>query len=144
MSCRGCIYKARKNSGYKCDYLRLTGHSRGCPIEGCTKRETKRTAERRRTRPVTLPGSRPAGKPGNWTAHKTRADKPGPGKKINEAAALELYRQGMSDPQIAAELGNITKYGVKAWRKRRGLPCQAERKAERKKAACEEAQTTRT
>lgn len=130
MSCRGCIYRGTISGGnlHTCDYILITGHSRGCPVEGCTVKQTKGQAKRRKPRPMNLPGSLPPDKPGNWTAHRTREDRPGPRRKINEAAALELYQQGMSDPQIAAELGNMTQYGVKEWRKRRGLPCQSERK----------------
>lgn len=141
MSCRGCIYKAKPHSGYGCNYLLFTGHSRGCPVEGCTKKQTKGQARRRRDRPVNLPGSLPPDRRGNRTAHKTREDRPGPPRKINEATALELYHQGLNDSQIAAELGNVTQYGVKAWRKRKGFPCQSARK---KEAICEEAQTAGT
>lgn len=141
MSCRGCIYKAPAHSGYQCDYLYFTGHSRGCPIEGCTQKETKGQAKQHRPRPVNLPGSLPPDKLGNWTPHKTRADRPGPPRKINEVAALELYYKGLNDEQIAQELGNMKKRGVMAWRKRKGLPCQKQRK---KEAACEEAQTAGT
>lgn len=127
MSCRGCIYRAPKGSAHQCDYLYHTGHSRGCPIEGCTKRETKKRPSRR-PRPVNLPGSLPPDRAGNWTPHRTMEDRPGPPRKLNEAAALELYHKGLTDQQIADELGNMKKRGIAAWRKRRGLPCQSERK----------------
>lgn len=130
MSCRGCIYRASTHEGYQCDYLLITGHSRGCPIEGCTKKETKGTAQRRKPRPVTLPGSLPPDKRGNRTAHRTRGDRPGQPLKLNEAAAMELYLKGLSDAKIAAELGDITPNGIAAWRKRKGIPSQRRRKKE--------------
>lgn len=49
MSCRGCIYKAAPHAGYQCDYLLITGHFRGCPIEGCTRKETKGKVKQRRS-----------------------------------------------------------------------------------------------
>lgn len=97
-------------------------------MEGCTKRKTERQAKQCRPRPVNLPGSLPPDKRGNRTAHRTRADRPGTPLKLNEAAAMELYQKGMTDQQIADELGNMKKRGIAAWRKRKGLPCQQERK----------------
>lgn len=34
---KSCIYGGRISGMAICDYLSITGHSRGCPIEGCTK-----------------------------------------------------------------------------------------------------------
>lgn len=116
MSCRGCIYKAPEGSPHRCDYLYHTGHSRGCPIDGCTKRKTQGVAWRR-PRPVNLPGSLPPNKPEVRTP-----------LKLNEAAAMELYHKGLSDAKIAEELGDITPNGIAAWRKRKGIPSQRRRK----------------
>lgn len=141
MSCRGCIYRGTISGGnlHTCDYILITGHSRGCPVEGCTKRETKGQAKRRRDRPVNLPGSLPLNKHSNWTPHRTREDKPGPRLSFDERKAVELYSAGKIDREIGEAVG-VPDYCIRNWRFRRGLPCQAERK----KAACEEAQTTRT
>lgn len=119
MSCRGCIYKARPGAGYGCDYLLITGHSRGCPVEGCTVKETAGQVRRRKVK-LRLPGSPP---PFNTrTPHNGRADRSGPQLSFDEAKALELYNKGLSDRQIAAGLENVvTKHGIRAWRHRRGL-----------------------
>lgn len=118
MSCRGCIYKAPDHSGYQCDYLYFTGHSRGCPIEGCTKKETKQRPYRR-PRPVALPGSLP-----KITTGKNMSQKPGHKVTFDEAKALELYRAGRSDAEIARTVGGISRQGILMWRRRRGLPNQ--------------------
>lgn len=120
MSCRGCVYKAYHNAGYKCDYLLIIGHSRGCPIEGCTVKETKGGKSLRERQKIRLPGSPP---PLNTrTAHRTREYKPGVRVTFDETKALELYHQGLTDRQIAAGLDNVvTKHGIRAWRGRKGL-----------------------
>lgn len=123
MSCRGCIYRAAPFAGYKCDYLLLTGRSRGCPIEGCTKRETEGTPWRTRPRPVTLPGSLPPDKLGSRTPlHQARAEQPAVRLSFDGNKALNLYLAGKSDREIAGALGGVTKNCIRAWRQRRGLP----------------------
>lgn len=119
MSCRGCIYKAKPRSVNKCNYLLITGHSRGCPIEGCTVKQTKGTAQRSRPRPVALPGSLP-----KITTGQHAPQKPGHKVTFNEAKALELYRAGRSDAEIARTVGGISRQGILMWRRRRGLPNQ--------------------
>lgn len=117
MSCRGCIYKAAPRAGYMCDYLLLTGHSRGCPIEGCTKKKTRGQAWRRKPKPIILPGT-----PSIHTAHKTREDRPGTRLTFDEAKALELYYAKKSDAEISRALGGvISRQGILMWRRRRGL-----------------------
>lgn len=122
MSCRGCIYKAAAHSGYKCDYLLLTGHSRGCTVEGCTRKETKGKFKRHKPRPVTLPGSLPKTATGQQTPQKI-------GHKVtfDEPRAMELYREGKSDAEIAHTVGGISRQGILMWRRRRGLPNQVPR-----------------
>lgn len=119
MSCRGCIYKAAPHSGYICDYLLITGRSRGCPIEGCTVKKTKGQAKRHKPRPVTLPGSLP-----RVTTGQKAPQKPGHKVTFDEAKALELYRAGKSDAEIAKTVGGISRQGILMWRRRRGLPNQ--------------------
>lgn len=101
MSCRGCIYRAAPTSGYICDYAVITGRSRGCPIKGCTRKETR--------------GKRPAGS--EFTLSRSR---------IDETKARALYESGKTDGEIAQELG-VTASGVQYWRKRRGLPAKISR-----------------
>ncbi len=120
MSCRGCIFKAAPQAGYKCDYLLITGHPRGCPIEGCTRRETKGLAWRRKPKTIILPGT-----PTIRTAHRTREDRPGTRLTFDEAKALELYHAGHSDAEISTALGGvISRQGILMWRRSRGLPAK--------------------
>ena len=123
MSCRGCIYLGTVSGGHirTCDYIIITGHSRGCPVEGCTKKKTKGQARRHRDRPVNLRGSLPPDRSGNRTAHRTREDKPGPRLSFDEAKALELYRAGKNDTEIGEAVG-AKRRCIQAWRVRRGLP----------------------
>ena len=34
--CSTCFYKEKSKTAGNCDYLRKVGHSRGCPVIGCT------------------------------------------------------------------------------------------------------------
>lgn len=43
---KDCVYHASPGAVNNCDYICITGHSRGCPPEGCTKYE-KGPAKRR-------------------------------------------------------------------------------------------------
>lgn len=36
-SCDGCIYRKRLWNTTVCDFLNMTGNTRGCPVEKCTK-----------------------------------------------------------------------------------------------------------
>lgn len=37
--CKGCIYLCNVTSGFvHCDYIGYVGHSRGCPVDGCTEK----------------------------------------------------------------------------------------------------------
>ena len=49
--CKTCIFKSsdweRKTNGYRCNYIEVVGHSRGCPPEDCDKYEKGR---KKRTR----------------------------------------------------------------------------------------------
>lgn len=117
MSCRGCIYKAAPRAGYGCNYMLITGHSRGCPVEGCTVKKTSGQARRKKPKPIILPGT-----PSIHTAHKTREDRPGTRLTFDEAKALELYYAGHSDAEISDGLGGvISRQGILMWRRRRGL-----------------------
>ena len=37
--CKKCVYRAALPDANNCDYILLKGHSRGCPVEGCTRFE---------------------------------------------------------------------------------------------------------
>lgn len=39
--CKKCKYRGRDQGGYytTCDYIEITGHSRGCKVEECDKYE---------------------------------------------------------------------------------------------------------
>ncbi len=48
-------------------------------------------------------------------------------RTFDEKKALELYHQGLSDGDIARELGTKRKTTIHAWRKRRKLPANHKR-----------------
>lgn len=49
--CKTCMYRAADYYENGCDYILVTGHSRGCPVEECDKYERK---ARKRKKPVML------------------------------------------------------------------------------------------
>lgn len=59
--CSQCIYRAPKYSDYGCDYLALTGQSRGCGVEDCTLF----IKGRRLKTPLPKPGTTKAMSPGD-------------------------------------------------------------------------------
>ena len=41
--CKGYIYLCDPHGNFAhCDYIGYVGHSRGCPVDGCTKKEEKK------------------------------------------------------------------------------------------------------
>lgn len=49
--CNTCRYREASKTAGNCDYLRKVGHSRGCPVLGCTEyAEDDRLSKRRRKR----------------------------------------------------------------------------------------------
>lgn len=48
--CKSCTYRTRE-SKHGCDYIVITGHSRGCTVEECDK-YTKRNKRRNNPRPI--------------------------------------------------------------------------------------------
>ena len=96
--CEGCIYRAYICSGlYCCDYIGFTGHARSlvCPPgKLCT---LKKAAPRRTPNPCGAPRA-----------------------KFDEEMCLRLYREGLSDNQIARHFG-LSKTPIASWRKRNGL-----------------------
>lgn len=49
--CSTCMYRAGKSEPNGCDYILITGHSRGCSVEECDKHERQ---PRSRKKPVML------------------------------------------------------------------------------------------
>ena len=80
-----------------CDYLLVTGRRRESPAAGCHRYEKK-------LRPCQDSG----------------ADF---GSAADEALMEELYRSGLTDREIASELG-LSPVAVGAWRRQEGLPAQ--------------------
>lgn len=48
--CDTCKYREMNKTAGNCDYLRKTGHSRRCPVRGCTVYEKSETKRRRRSK----------------------------------------------------------------------------------------------
>lgn len=91
--CNTCIYRTRPGSPHKCDYFSMTGHTRrAVPAHQCEHYKKDNAAEGQAKRRV---------KP-DWDA------------------AMELYKQGLTDPEIAERIG-CSKYAIFKWRKRNGL-----------------------
>ena len=127
-NCRDCCFRAGENDCYTCGYALLTGKTRMAQPAGagCTYK-----VKGQRYREDTVPKDL-------LTALKQKQEPPKPVKKcvlpeqqeqrkkrgctkIREAACMELYRSGLSDAKIAADLG-VSKDGVAKWRRRNGLP----------------------
>lgn len=50
-ACKVCVFRAKgvlRSNGIRCDFIGITNHSRGCPVEDCDKfvkgRKRKRSA----------------------------------------------------------------------------------------------------
>ena len=110
--CGKCIYRAPDNAGYLCDYLTITGHSRGGePISGCG---------------YFTPGEvSPEKKRADWNAeHRKKQQEKAPKKKVPRydwSGVRAMYDRGMSDYMIAKTLG-CSHTTVMNWRRREGLP----------------------
>lgn len=122
--CKTCIYGVRPNHvqrgcGYathSCDYVMITGHTRTAQISDPLDLAPERC-------PLYVNGKR-TGRPeitstdgiyGRKTARQR-------GRNIyNDAAAMEMYKNGAVDTAIAAEMGVSTAF-VQHWRKTNGLP----------------------
>lgn len=49
--CKGCVYLCDPYGNFAhCDYIGYVGHSRGCPVDGCTKKEEKK--KKKKSTPV--------------------------------------------------------------------------------------------
>ena len=98
--CWTCLYHGYRTA--TCDYLLITGHRRGCPVEGCTKYASSKRARELSKSYDELNGSRPS-----------------------DEELLKLYEQGLSDTEIAAVFGK-SKTLAAHWRRKYGLPAQRE------------------
>lgn len=114
--CKGCKYRAAPNSGYLCDYLAMTGHSRGGKISDCAVRETgKRCDLPRQSPPITERAAKL-----DKERRRAAALKNVRRSKLDGEGALKLYREGLSDRELAQAFG-MTRGAVTKWRKKRGL-----------------------
>lgn len=100
IKCWTCLYHGYRTA--TCDYLLITGHRRGCPVEGCTKYASSKRARELSKLYVSGDGSRPS-----------------------DEELLKLYEQGLSDVEIATIFGK-SKTLAAHWRRKYGLPAQRE------------------
>lgn len=115
--CTGCIHCG---STFPCEYILHTGHSprsqgvnlADYPRGGCPLKD-KGDGQKKRLDPM--------------AGHVPKERRPR-GCSIDESRALELYRQGLSDPAIARELG-CSRLTVANWRKRRELATKNSRRS---------------
>lgn len=128
-ACKGCFYLNRGGDA-SCDFYLLTGRRRGCPAgEGCKEYHPKKReylARHFRNYPSKVPqdGTSAAQPKSGQDITKKRNRPP---TKLDEEKAMELYRQGHNDKDIASMLG-MSAAGIHNWRKRNGLPVIAPQK----------------
>lgn len=91
--CKTCWYYSFKT--YTCDYILRHYHSRGCPVDGCTRYKPSRMAKQ-------------------ITGERLPDDK---------AEFLRLYEAGLTDYEIAAVMGR-PRSTIQYWRAKLGLPAQ--------------------
>lgn len=114
--CKGCKYRAAPNSGYLCDYAAQVGHLRGGAVEDCTVREPgERCDLPRQSPPITERAARL-----DKERRRAAALKNVRRSKLDGEGALKLYREGLSDRELALAFG-MTRGAVTKWRKKRGL-----------------------
>lgn len=98
--CRTCLYRSARTD--TCDYILIVGHSRGCPVKGCTKYVATENAKRL------------------CDYYAGVRDLPESDKEL-----LDLYEQGFTD----SEIGQLTGKGrmvIAHWRQKMGLRSQKE------------------
>ena len=114
--CNGCKYRAVPSSGYLCDYAARAGHLRGGTVEDCTVREAgKRSDLPRQSPPIPERAARL-----DKERRRAAALKNVRRSKLDGEGALKLYREGLSDRELAQAFG-MTRGAVTKWRKKRGL-----------------------
>ena len=106
--CAKCIWRQEGNLPYRCDYASKTGKTRKAqPAEECTYFETgEKKVSPLKSAENLYPGRK--------------------GDKYDWERGFQLHREGMTDPQIAKELG-CSDSAVLCWRKRCGLKANAHR-----------------
>ena len=113
-SCKGCDY-AFCYEGWWCDYYGITGQHRPCPMgKGCTVRHEGGLG-RRQSPPITERAARL-----DKERRRAAAPKNVRRSRLDGEGALELYRRGLNDLEIARAFG-MTRGAVMKWRKKRGL-----------------------
>lgn len=128
--CRRCAYRGYVGNWSTCDYILMAGHKRPPRVDGvCPVFEPKgRHSEPARQRPMrvkdkgSLPQSPAATAPSKEGAKGQGSKKPP--VKMDRERALELYRQGKTDPEIGEMLG-VHRTTVALWRRQAGLPPNA-------------------
>ena len=112
--CDRCVYQAQPGADYLCNYFGITGHTRlAVPPEKCRHFREGERIERPRRR-TELP-ERPAVKQRNAGRSHPRYD---------WERGKDLYERGLTDGEIAKELGCDTNT-VHRWRRKLGLPANA-------------------
>lgn len=112
--CETCVYRAEPGAANRCDYLIITGHSRGCPPgEGCT---------------VFQPGERLGGPiPPTVKKREEAAEMPkGKRVEIDSDRALKLVAEGLTNHQIAKRLG-VNIHTWRAYKARNGWTAPAKK-----------------
>lgn len=115
--CQKCAYRARGSSEFSCNYLEVTGHARIAvspqPGEKCTAFAPDDKRQQRTSDLFKLPVKPPRRR----TPSPAYAEK----KEALRAQMLQLHAEGLSDPEIGAQVG-LSKSAVCAWRKNAALP----------------------
>jgi len=107
----GCDYMSRATPS--CDYFLITGHRRPCPGgQGCTEHTALKKPEKHPAEIDVVSG---------LPILRKRLKKRKRRYTFDTRKALELYRQGLSDPAIGKACG-ISAASVYNWRKNNNLP----------------------
>ncbi|MEL4859806.1 hypothetical protein AAEU42_00990 [Pseudoflavonifractor phocaeensis] len=113
-ACKGCDYTFCYE-GWWCDYYGITGmHHPGPMGKGCPVRHEGGLG-RRQSPPITERAARL-----DKERRRAAALKNVRRSKLDGEGALKLYREGLSDRELALAFG-MTRGAVTKWRKKRGL-----------------------
>lgn len=130
-ACRGCFYLGLTGMYETCDFFVITGRRRGCPGgKGCKEYHPKKrdhAARLFRDYPSDAPKNDGTATAQSKEVRNTQKKRNRPPTKLDEEKAMELYRQGHNDKDIASRLG-MSAAGIHNWRKRNGLPVIAPQK----------------
>lgn len=114
--CQKCAYRAGEFSEFSCNYLEITGHPRITvspqPGDQCTAFSPASKRHKRVSDQFKIPVT-----PRRRTPNPAYTEK----KEALRAQMMQLYTEGLSDPEIGAQVG-LSKSAVCAWRKSAALP----------------------